>query len=66
MNKRNVLIIRIIMGILFGIFLSKVFYPNAPIIFIIGLCAALIALAYLTNYLRDRSKAKSMDGPKKN
>ncbi len=52
------------MGVLFGIFLSKVFYPNAPLIFIIGLCAALVVLAYVTEYLRQRSKEKSIGGPK--
>lgn len=52
------------MGVLFGIFLSKVFYPNAPLIFIIGLCAALVVLAYVTEHLRHRSKDKSVGSPK--
>ncbi len=52
------------MGVLFGIFLSKFFYPNAPLMFIIGLCAALVVLAYVTEYLRQRSKEKSIGGPK--
>lgn len=53
------------MGVLFGIFLSKFFYPNAPLIFIIGLCSALVVLAYVTEYLRQRSKDKSAGGPKR-
>ncbi len=64
MNRRNVFLIRAIMGVLFGIFLSKFFYPNAPLIFIIGLCAALVVLAYVTEALRRRSKDKSVGGPK--
>ena len=63
-NRRNVFIIRAVMGVLFGIFLSKVFYPRAPLIFLIGLCAALVVLAYVTEYLRQRSKEKSIGGPK--
>jgi ABC-type Mn2+/Zn2+ transport system permease subunit len=47
------------MGAVFGIILSRFFYPNAPLVFIIGLCAALVGLAYVTEYLRQRSKAKS-------
>jgi hypothetical protein len=62
-NQRNVFIIRVIMGIFFGIILSKFFYPKAPLVFIIGLSIALVGLAYLSQYLRRRSKAKSKGGP---
>jgi hypothetical protein len=62
-NQRNVFIIRAIMGVFFGIILSKFFYPKAPLVFIIGLCVALVGLAYLSQYLRRRSKAKSKGGP---
>lgn len=63
-NRRAVFIIRAVMGILFGLFLAKVFYPKAPLVFVIGLCAALVVLAYVTEYLRQRSKDKSVGGPK--
>ncbi len=64
MNRNYVFIIRAIMGVLFGVLLSKFFYPKAPLVFIIGLCAALVVLAYVTEYLRQRSKEKSIGGPK--
>ncbi|MEJ2154789.1 MAG: hypothetical protein P8X96_05610 [Desulfobacteraceae bacterium] len=64
MNRYYVFIIRAIMGVLFGVLLSKFFYPKAPLVFIIGLCAALVVLAYVTEYLRQRSKEKSIGGPK--
>jgi ABC-type Mn2+/Zn2+ transport system permease subunit len=48
------------MGVIFGIFLSKFFYPKAPLLFIVGLCSCLVVLAYVTEYLRQRSKQKSM------
>lgn len=60
-NRNYVFIIRAVMGVIFGIFLSKFFYPNAPLIFIVGLCSSLVVLAYVTEYLRQRSKQKSMD-----
>jgi hypothetical protein len=47
------------MGAVFGVILSKFFYPEAPVVFIVGLCAALVGLAYLTEYLRRRNKARS-------
>jgi uncharacterized membrane protein len=64
-NRTYVFIIRAIMGVIFGIFLSKFFYPKAPILFIVGLCSCLVVLAYVTEYLRQRSKHKSMDEFKK-
>jgi hypothetical protein len=51
-----VFFIRAIMGVGFGVLLSRFFYPDAPLIFIVGLCAALVALAYLSEYLRGRRK----------
>jgi F0F1-type ATP synthase assembly protein I len=63
-NRRNVFIIRAVMGVVFGILLSKFFYPQAPLLFIVGLCAALVVLAYVTEYLRQRNKEKSMGEPK--
>ena len=59
--KSQVFIIRAIMGVGFGVVLSRLFYPKAPIIFVVGLCAALVALAYVTEYLRNRSKARSQN-----
>jgi membrane protein implicated in regulation of membrane protease activity len=61
-NRGFVFLIRMVMGAAFGVFLSKVFYPKAPIVFIVGLCSALVVLAYVTEYLRRRSKQKSMGG----
>jgi uncharacterized membrane protein HdeD (DUF308 family) len=54
----QIFIIRAIMGAVFGVILSKFFYPNAPLIFIILLCAILVGLAYLTQYLRQRKKER--------
>lgn len=50
----QVFIIRAVLGVLFGVLISRIFYPRAPIYFTIGLCVVLVALAYLTHYLRGR------------
>ncbi len=55
-NKLNILVIRGIMGIVFGVLLSRFFFPKAPLVFIIGLSATLVGLAYFTEYLRNRKK----------
>lgn len=59
MIKSRIFIIRSILGVGFGVVLARFFYPEASVIFVLGLCAALVALAYLTEYLRNRSKARS-------
>ena len=58
MTNWQVFIIRAIMGAVFGVILSRFFYPNAPLIFIILLCMILVGLAYLTQYLRQRKKER--------
>jgi uncharacterized membrane protein HdeD (DUF308 family) len=50
------LIIRAILGVVFGVILSRFFYPQAPLVFIIGLVLVLVGLAYLVEYLRKRKK----------
>jgi uncharacterized membrane protein YoaK (UPF0700 family) len=57
--KSQIFIIRAILGAVFGVVLTRFFYPEASVIFVGVLCAGLIALAYLTEYLRIRSKARS-------
>ncbi len=59
MNHKRVFIIRAVMGAGFGVLLSRFFYPDAPIAAIVALCAALVGLAYLTEYLRQRNRRKA-------
>lgn len=56
MRNYQTLIIRVLLGIVFGFMLSRWFYPNAPLIFIIGLVMVLVGLAYLSEYLKNRRK----------
>ena len=58
MTNWQIFIIRAIMGAVFGVILSKFFYPNAPLVFIVLLCMILVGLAYLTQYLRQRKKER--------
>jgi uncharacterized membrane protein YoaK (UPF0700 family) len=54
----QIFIIRAVLGAVFGVILSRFFYPGAPLIFIVLLCATLVGLAYLTQYLRQRKKER--------
>jgi hypothetical protein len=56
MTRMHIFIIRAALGVFFGIAAAHLFYPDASKFFVIGLCAILVALAYLTEYLHDRRK----------
>ncbi len=56
MSNSHIFIIRAVLGVVFGIILARLFYPQASVIFIGGLCAMLVALAYLSEYFRNRKK----------
>lgn len=54
MPAMQIFIIRSVLGLVVGVFLSRFFFPRAPLYFTIGLCVVLVALAYLSEYLRKR------------
>jgi uncharacterized membrane protein HdeD (DUF308 family) len=55
-HSYRVLIIRAVLGILFSLILWRLFYPQAPLAFVAGLCLVLVGLSYLVEYLRQRKK----------
>lgn len=56
MARFQIFVLRAILGIVFGVILSRFFYPDAPLVFVIGLVLMLVGLAYFTEYLRNRKK----------
>ena len=56
MHNYQVFIIRAVLGIVFAFILWRLFYPQAHLVFVAGLCLVLIGLAYLVEYLRLRKK----------
>jgi uncharacterized membrane protein YfcA len=56
MPALQIFIIRAILGVVFGILLMRFFYPDAPKAIVALLCAVLVGLSYLTEYLRRRRK----------
>jgi hypothetical protein len=55
-TRLTVFIIRALLSVIFGILLTRIFRPEASTAFIIGLSAALVALSYLSTYLRQSGK----------
>ena len=62
--RTKILIIRVILGAGFGMAISRFFFPGTSVVPAIGLGAGLVALAYLTEYLRSRSKARPDKSPR--
>ena len=56
MRNYQTFIIRAVLGVVFGVLLSRFFYPRAPLVFIVGLVMVLVGLAYLSEYLKNRRK----------
>jgi hypothetical protein len=55
LNRFGVFILRLLLGAGFGIILMRIFFPNAHAGFGIGLAAALVALAYVFEYFKNRN-----------
>ena len=58
MNSFHIFVIRAILGAMFAVILSRMFYPEANIIYVAGLGIILVGLAYFAEYLRHRKKNK--------
>lgn len=54
MTNFHMFVIRAILGLVFAVVLTRFFYPHAKLIYIIGLAAILVGLAYFSEYLRRR------------
>ena len=56
MTQFHIFIIRAILGAMFAVILSRMFYPKANVIYVAGLGIILVGLAYFAEYLRNRKK----------
>ncbi|MBC2713078.1 MAG: hypothetical protein HGJ94_19425 [Desulfosarcina sp.] len=56
MTRFHVFIIRAILGAVFAVILSRMFYPGVNIVYVAGLGFILVGLAYFAEYLRNRKK----------
>ncbi len=56
MPALQTLVIRAILGVVFGILLMRFFYPEAHPAVVALLCVILVGLSYVTEYLRRRKK----------
>ncbi len=56
MTQFHIFIIRAVLGAVFAVILSRMFYPEANPAYVAGLAIILVGLAYFAEYLRNRKR----------
>ena len=56
MSAFTIFVIRAILGAAIAVVISRMFYPEAEIRYVVGLGIILVGLAYFAEYLRNRKK----------
>ncbi len=56
MGSYYIFIIRLILSVLIGLVICRMFFQNIPVFKVVGLCVLIFALAYLFEYLRNIGK----------
>jgi uncharacterized membrane protein YcaP (DUF421 family) len=54
MTKFHIFIIRAILGAVFSVIVTRMFYGKVEIMYVAGLAIILVGLAYFAEYLRNR------------
>jgi len=54
-NRLQVFVIRVILGIAFAVFLIRFFYPEATVAHIAGLAVLMVGLAYVLELFRKKN-----------
>jgi len=60
-NRLHIFAIRATLGVVFAVFLTRFFYPQADIVHVAGLAVIMVGLAYFSEYLRNRKKHRDID-----
>jgi hypothetical protein len=54
---------RLILGGFFAVILTRLFYGKVALLYVAGLAVFLIAMSYVTEYFRNKSRNKSRQPP---
>ena len=54
----NIMVIRVILGVVFAVFLTRFFYGQVDPVWVAGLAIFLIGMSYVTEYFRKRKRVK--------
>ena len=56
MGSLEVFVLRIILAAVLAFFISRLFFPSAPLVKVFGLALGMLAAAYVLRYFRMRRK----------
>jgi hypothetical protein len=56
LDRFHILVVRTILGIVFAVVVSRFFYPDTEIVYVIALGFFLTGMAYFFEYLRENKK----------
>ncbi len=56
MNRFYIFIMRMVLGAVLAVVIARMFYPDKPIVYVAGLGAFLVLLAYSFEYIRNKKK----------
>jgi hypothetical protein len=56
LDRFQIFMVRAILGIVFAVVLSRFFYPDTKVLYIIALGIFLVGMAYFFEYLRENKK----------
>lgn len=54
MSNLSVFLIRVVLGGLFAVILTRFFYPDVGLVKVIGLAVFLVLLSYMFSYMRNK------------
>ena len=58
MNNLNIMAMRVILGVVFAVLLTRFFYGRIEPVWVVGLAVFLIGMSYVTEYFRNRKRNK--------
>ena len=58
MPNFSIMVMRVILGVVFAVFLTRFFYGRVEPVWVVGLAIFLVGMSYLTEYFRNRKRDK--------
>ena len=58
MQNFSIMAMRVILGVVFAVFLTRFFFGRVEPVWVVGLAIFLIGMAYVTEYFRNRKRNK--------
>ena len=58
MPNFSIMVMRVILGVVFAVFLTRFFYGRVEPKWVVGLAIFLVGMSYLTEYFRNRKRDK--------